>query len=208
MPNIFGKPDGGTGLTNPLTASLDAADFDILDLDTLYVDGIEPANGVLVEIKTDLDMNAFKIMDLADPVAGQDPVTLSYAETNFASSATVPDEAPYDVFGAFTDETSAISIGIAPMILPASRDFTLTQIRAFLTTPAGFANYTISDFRINGTSLTTDTCKFAAGTDTATNLITLATPINVSQGDRFAVYCNPGGAAAGLKVVFMGNVSI
>ena len=208
MPNVFGRVDE-EGLTNPLNEDLLADGFNALDFNEVHLNELHDNSGTgKIVVHEDLNMTNNYITNLADPVAGKDAVNLDYAESNFASQASVPDEAPYDVYGAFTDETSAITIGLAPMVLPASRNFTLTNIRAFLTTPAGFPNYTIAAFVLNGLPLTTPTCSFSGSSDTTSNLITLATPLSISQGDRFEVNCNPGGSAAGLKVVFMGNVPI
>ena len=206
--NIFGEVGGEGGLTNPLTEDLDVAGFELQDVDTLFVNEIEANSGSFIEIKNDLEMGGLRIMDLPNPLAGQEPVTLDYAESNFASRTSVPDEAPYDVYAAFGDETTTITAGLQPVIIPASRDFTLTNIRCFLTTPAGFANYTINDFRKNGVSIgVSPACVFTLPTATTSNLVS-TTPTTIIQGDRFEIYCNFSGFATGLKVVFMGYVSI
>jgi hypothetical protein len=170
--------------------------------------GLVDEGGLKNPATEDLDMNGFRIMDLPNPLAAQEPVTLDYAESNFASQVSVPDEAPYDVYAAFGDETTAISAGLQAVVIPASRDFTLTNIRCFLTTAAGFANYTINDFRKNGVSIgVAPACEFTLPTATTSNLVS-TTPTTINQGDRFEIFCNYSGFATGLKVVFMGNVSI
>lgn len=199
MPNIFGLVN--KGLTNPLTEDLQGSDFNILDINELHLNELHDQDGIgPIVVHESLNMTNNQISNMADPTQNKDAATKQYVDGLVGGSI------PYDIYGAFTDETSAIASGLAPMVLPASRDFTLTSIRAFLTTAAGFPNYTISDFRINGTPITTPTCSFSGATSTTSNLVTLATPISVSQGDRFEVNCNTGGAATGLKVVFMGSV--
>jgi hypothetical protein len=178
MPRNIFGEVGGEGLTNPATE--------------------------------DLEMNGFRIFDLPNPLAGQEPVTLDYGEANFASQASVPDQAPYDVYAAFSDELSPLSAGLQPVVVPASRDFTLTHVRCFLTTASGIAYFTINDFRKNGVSfgVAAPGCEFVNPTDTMSVLSSTVIPISVNQGDRFEIVLNPTGTATGLKVVFMGYVSI
>ena len=58
-PNIFGNV-GGEGLTNPLTENLEGAGYDIENIDTLKLNGIESQSGGIIEIKNDLDMNSLR----------------------------------------------------------------------------------------------------------------------------------------------------
>jgi hypothetical protein len=206
MPNIFGKKD--QGLTNPLTEDLLADGFNALDFNEVHLNELHDNGAGIIIVNEELDMSNNQIGNLADPVAGSDAVNLDYLESNYASQGSVPDQAPYDVYAAFGDETSTITAGLQPVVVPASRDFTLTHIRCFLTTAAGFANYTINDFRKNGVSIgVSPACEFFLPTATTSNLVA-TTPTAVSQGDRFEIFCNVSGFATGLKVVFMGFVSI
>ncbi len=206
--NIFGEV-GGEGLTNPLTEDLLADNFNALDFNEVHLNELHDNSGTgKIVVHEELNMTNNNISNLQDPIGGQDAVTLSYLESNFAPSSAIPDEVAYDVFGAFTDETSTIAAGIAPVVIPCPRTFSLTTIRAFLTTSNGSPNYTIADFRINGTIITAPTCSFSGSNSTTSNIVTLATPVNVLQGERFEVNCNAGASATGLKVVFGGIIGI
>jgi hypothetical protein len=207
--NIFGL--GDEGLTNPLTEDIQGADFNIYDINELHINELHDQDGVgPIVVHEQLNMTNKRITNMADPIAGKDAVSLDYAESNFASQATVPTTAPYDVYGAFSDETTTLSAGLQPVVIPASRDFTLTAVRAFLTTASGIANYTINDFRRNGVSfgVAAPGCEFVNPTDTTSVLSSVVSPIAVSQGDRFEIVLNASGTATGIKVVFMGYVSI
>ena len=206
MPNIFGLKD--QGLTNPLTENLDVAGFELQDVDKIFTNEIHDNGQGNITVHEQLHLQNNRLTHMADPVAGSDGVNLDYLESNYASQGSVPDQAPYDVYGAFGDETSTITAGLQPVVVPASRDFTLTNIRCFLTTAAGFGNYTITDFRKNGVSISVSpACEFFQPTATTSNLVS-TTPTAVSQGDRFEISCPYSGFATGLKVVFMGYVSI
>jgi len=208
MPNIFGLVDEG-GLTNPLTEDLLADGFNALDFNEVHLNELHDNSGTgKIVVHEEFNMTNNQISNLADPVGGSDAVNLDYLESNYASQGSVPDQAPYDVYGAFGDETSTITAGLQPVVVPASRDFTLTHIRCFLTTAAGFGNYTITDFKKNGVSISVSpACEFFQPTATTSNLVA-TTPTAISQGDRFQISCPYSGFATGLKVVFMGYVSI
>ena len=208
--NIFGLEDEG-GLSNPLTEDLLANGFNGLDFNEIHLNELHDNSGTgKIVVHEEFNMTNHQISNLADPVAGGDAVNLDYAESNFASQATVPDQAPYDVYGAFSDETSLLSAGLQPVVVPASRDFTLTHVRCFLTTASGIANYTINDFRKNGVSfgVAAPGCEFVNPTDTTSVLSSTVVPISVFQGDRFEIVLNASGTATGIKVVFMGYVPI
>lgn len=208
--NIFGEGKK-EGLTNPLTENLLAANFNALNFNEVHLNELHDNSGTgKIVVHEEFNMTNNQISNLADPVAGSDAVNLSYAESNFASQASVPDQAPYDVYGAFSDETTVLSAGLQPVVLPASRNFTLTHIRCFLTTASGIANYTINDFRKNGVSIgvAAPGCEFVNPTDTTSVLSSTVSPISVSQGDRFEIVLNASGTATGIKVVFMGYVPI
>ena len=207
-PNIFGLKDE-EGLQNPLTEDLLADGFNALDFNEVHLNELHDNSGTgKIVVHEEFNMTNNQISNLADPVAGSDAVNLDYLESNYASQASVPDQAPYDVYGAFGDETTTITAGLQPVIVPASRNFTLTNIRCFLTTASGIANYTINDFRKNGVSIgVSPACEFTLPTATTSNLVSTGN-VNVTQGDRFEIFCNVSGFATGLKVVFMGYVSI
>ena len=210
MPNVFGRVDE-EGLTNPLTEDLLANGFNALDFNEVHLNELHDNSGTgKIVVHEEFNMTNNQISNLADPIAGGDAVNLSYAESNFASQASVPDQAPYDVFAAFSDETTALSAGLQPVVVPASRNFTLTHIRCFLTTASGIANYTINDFRKNGVSIgvAAPGCEFVSPTDTTSVLSSTVSPISVTQGDRFEIVLNASGTATGIKVVFMGYVPI
>lgn len=212
MPNnIFGTV-GGEGLENPLTATLDAGGYNITNLDTLFVGGIESNSGGAIQIKNELDMNSLRIIDLPDPLAAQEPVTLAYGEANFASAAVVPTTAPYDVFGAFTDETTVIPAGIPVFTLPIPRGFTCSGARAFLTTGATSNNYFIVDIRLNGTVIPQSfgqLCEFAIAGETTSSLGSFtAGNIFLSVGDKITCSVNNDATAAGLKIVLYGTTPI
>jgi hypothetical protein len=208
--NIFGLEDEG-GLSNPLTEDLLANGFNALDFNEVHLNELHDNSGTgKIVVHEDFNMTNNHITNLADPVAGKDAVTLGFAESNYASQASVPDQAPYDVYAAFSDELSPLSAGLQPVVVPASRDFTLTHVRCFLTTASGIAYFTINDFRKNGVSfgVAAPGCEFVNPTDTMSVLSSTVIPISVNQGDRFEIVLNPTGTATGLKVVFMGYVSI
>ncbi len=211
MPNIFGEV-GGDGLTNPLTENLDAAGFEIEDVDKIFTNEIHDNGLGNIAIHEDLNMTNNTIGNLDDPVGQKDAVNLRYAEANFASSAVVPTTAPYDVFAAFTDETTVIPAGIPAFTLPIPRAFTCTGVRAFLTTGATSNNYFIVDIRNNGVIIPQSfgqLCEFAIAGETTSSLGTFtAGNISLSTSDRITCSVNNDATAAGLKLVLYGFVSI
>mgnify|MGYP001597563223 CR=1 FL=1 len=174
--------------------------------------GTVGGDGLTNPLTEDLDAAGFKIIDLPDPLAAQEPVTLAYGEANFASSVSVPTTAPYDVFAAFTDETTVIPAGIPAFTLPIPRGFTCTGARAFLTTGATSNNYFIVDIRKNGVIIPQSfgqLCEFAIAGETTSSLGTFtAGNIFLSTSDRITCSVNNDATAAGLKLVLYGFVSI
>ena len=208
--NIFGE-GRKEGLTNPLTENLEGAGYDIEDIDTLKLNGIESQTGTYIEVKNNLDLNGYKIYDLADPVAAQDPVTLAYGEANFASSAAIPTTAPYDLYGAFTDEDTPIAIAIQPLTLNVPRGFSCSGVRAFLKNGATTAPYYVVDIKINGVTIPQGTglCEWSIAGETTSSLGTFtAGNIFLALGDKLTVAMNADTTASGLKIVFYGSVSI
>ena len=206
-PNIFGLSK--EGLTNPLTENLLANNFNALDFNEVHLNELHDNSGTgKIVVHEELNMTNNQISNLADPIGGGDAINLDYLESNYANRNSVPDTAPYDIYGAFTDETSTIATGLQPVVVSASRAFILTDIRCFLTTASGIPNYTINDFRRNGSSIVVSpACVFSSPNDTTSVLVSVV-PTSVSQGDRFEVVTNASGTATGLKVVFMGYVPI
>ena len=202
-PNIFGLV-GGNGLTNPLTENLEGDGYDIEDIDTLKLNGFEAQTGTFIEVKSDLDMNAFKLFDLADPVAGQDAVTLAYGEANFASSATVPDTAPYDLYVAVTGETTVLTNGVAPIKFNVPRGFTPSSYKCYLATAPSASTAQVI-LRVNGVDTGTS-CLFSVGGVVSTS-DTFTSPLTQDWLLEFEIVTTDT-TCAGLKVVIQGDVSI
>jgi len=211
MPNnIFGTV-GGDGLKNPLTENLDAAGFDIEDVNKIFTNEIHDNGLGNIAIHEPLNMTNNTIGNLADPVAAQDAVTLAYGEANFASSAAIPTSAPYDLYGAFTDEDTPIALAIQPLTLNVPRGFTCSGVRAFLKNGATTAPYYVVDIKINGVTIPQGTglCEWSIAGETTSSLGTFtAGNIFLALGDKLTVAMNADATASGLKIVFYGSVSI
>ena len=208
--NIFGEGKK-EGLKNPLNEDLLANNFNALGFNEVHLNELHDNSGTgKIVVHEELNMTNNQISNIADPIGGGDAINLDYLESNYASQSSVPDKAPYDVFGAFSDETTVLSAGLQPVVVQASRDFKLTHVRAFLTTPSGIANYFINSFRLNGVAfgVAAPGCEFVNPTDTTSILSSTVVPITVNQGDRFEIVLNASGTATGIKIVFMGYVSI
>ncbi len=209
-PNIFGLV-GGDGLTNPLTENLDAAGYEIEDVKKLYVDELHDNGQGNIVIHEPLNMTNNTIGNLADPIAGSDAVNLDYAESNFASQATIPTSAPYDLYGAFTDEDTPIALAIQPLTLNVPRGFSCSGVRAFLKNGATTAPYYVVDIRKNGVIIPQGTglCEWSIAGETTSSLGTFtAGNVFLGLGDKLTVTMNADTTASGLKIVFYGSVSI
>ncbi len=203
MPNnIFGNV-GGDGLTNPLTEDLLAADFNALDFNEVHLNELHNNSGTgNIVIHEQLNMTNNRITNMADPVAGKDAVSLDYAESNFASQAVVPSTAPYDLYFAVTDESSAITTGLQNISFIAPRVFTANQVGIYVSATSG-SQRTIQ-LVINGTA-TGALLQINPGSTTDLG----AFNYTFNAFDKIEV--NVGGtdlSMRGLKVIILGNVSI
>ena len=203
MPNnIFGNV-GGDGLTNPLTEDLLADDFNALDFNEVHLNELHNNSGTgNIVIHEQLNMTNHRITNMADPVAGKDAVTLDYAESNFASQAVVPSTAPYDLYFAVTDESSAITTGLQNISFIAPRVFTANQVGIYVSATSG-SQRTIQ-LVINGTA-TGALLQINPGSTTDLG----AFNYTFNAFDKIEV--NVGGtdlSMRGLKVIILGNVSI
>ena len=203
MPNnIFGNV-GGDGLTNPLTEDLLANGFKGLNFTELHTDELHNNSGTgNIIIHEKLNMTNKRIANMADPIGGQDAVTLDYAESNFASQAVVPSTAPYDLYFAVTDESSAITTGLQNISFIAPRVFTANQVGIYVSATSG-SQRTIQ-LVINGTA-TGALLQINPGSTTDLG----AFNYTFNAFDKIEV--NVGGtdlSMRGLKVIILGNVSI
>ncbi len=200
--NIFGLENEG-GLSNPLTEDLLGNGFNALDLNEVHLNELHDNSGTgKIVVHEEFNMTNHQISNLADPVAGSDAVNLDYAESNFASQATVPDEAPYDLYFAVTDETSTITTGLQNISFTAPRQFTANQVRVYVSATSG-SQRTIQ-LVINGTA-TGPILQINPGSTTDFSTINYT----FTTFDKIEV--NVGGtdfAMRGLKVIILGNVSI
>ncbi len=203
MPNnIFGNV-GGDGLTNPLTEDLLAADFNALDFNEVHLNELHDNSGTgKIVVHEEFNMTNNRITNMADPVAGKDAVSLDYAESNFASQAVVPSTAPYDLYFAVTDESSAITTGLQNISFIAPRVFTANQVGIYVSATSG-SQRTIQ-LVINGTA-TGALLQINPGSTTDLG----AFNYTFNAFDKIEV--NVGGtdlSMRGLKVIILGNVSI
>ena len=139
---------------------------------------------------------------MADPVAGKDAVSLDYAESNFASQAVVPSTAPYDLYFAVTDESSAITTGLQNISFIAPRVFTANQVGIYVSATSGSQRNI--QLVINGTA-TGALLQINPGSTTDLG----AFNYTFNAFDKIEV--NVGGtdlSMRGLKVIILGNVSI
>ena len=173
MPSIFGTV-GGEGLTNPLEKNLLADGFDIENLDTLYLNGLEANSGVLIEVKNNLDLNQFEIIDLGKlfvtEVHGNGANIVVHEELNMTNkkignmatptqtkdAATkgyvdglVGGASPYDMQMAFTDNTSVIAIGYQPPYYYTPRAITGISCVGFLRIPCVSVSQTFNVYVSN-----------------------------------------------------------
>ena len=208
--NIFGE-GRKEGLTNPLTEDLLAAGFSGFNFNEVHLNELHDNSGSgKIIVHEEFNMTNNTIGNLADPVAAKDAVTLGYAESNFASQATVPTTAPYDLYGAFTDEDTPISTGQQPLTLNVPRDFTCSGVRAFLKNGPTTAPYYVIQISKNGLIIPqVSLCEFElAGYVTSTLGTFTGDGIFLSMGDKLTIGMNADATASGLKVVFYGTVPI
>jgi hypothetical protein len=208
MPNVFGRVD--EALTNPLTEDLLANDFNALDFNEVHLNELHDNSGTgKIVVHEEFNMTNNKISNLADPTQNKDAVTLQYAESNFASQVSVPTSAPYDIYAAFGDETTPISLGIQPVVIQATRAFAMSNVQAFLTNGASVNNYPIGNVNLNGSALSFSSFpQFVTAGDTTSSMGVFSSIINLSAGDKLTIGMNADTTASGLKVVFLGDISI
>jgi hypothetical protein len=206
--NIFGLVDE-EGITNPLTQDIQGADFNIYDINELHINELHDQDGIdKIAVHEDFNMLNNRVTNMADPTQNKDAVTLGYAESNFASQVSVPTSAPYDIYAAFGDETTPISIGIQPVVIQATRAFAMSNIQAFLTNGASVNNYPIN-VNLNGSALSFSSFpQFITAGDTISSMGVFSSIINLSAGDKLTIGMNADATASGLKVVFLGDISI
>jgi hypothetical protein len=199
MSNIFGRLPA-EGLTNPLTENLQGADFNIYDINELHINELHDQDGIdKILVHEDFNMLNNSVTNMADPVAAKDAVTLSYYEANLPSTSTPF----YDIYGAFGDETTPISVGFQVGTLQAVRNFTASSAVGFLTNGATSSNYTISIYK-NGTLISTATFT-TAGDKTSVGGSITGINQTFTQGDIITVAANTDATASGLKVAILGE---
>tara|TARA_R110000772_G_scaffold166855_2_gene278497 strand:+ start:1313 stop:1813 length:501 start_codon:yes stop_codon:yes gene_type:complete len=138
----------------------------------------------------------FRILDLGDPIAGQDAVTLSYYEGNIPSTSH-----PYDLYFAVTGDTALIPSGSQVATFQCPRTFTPVSFRFYLTTAPSTSTVQIVPF-INGVDSGV-TCQAFVG-DKFSTIESYTTSIGI--GDILTFTCLiQDAAAAGLKIVITGN---
>jgi len=157
------------------------------------------ASGLSNPLTENLIANGFRITDMADPVAGQDAVTLEYYESNMPSQII-----PYDWMVAYSDETSQLGTALTPLPVTyqISRDFTPTEVLGFLTnaTTSGVSFAILK----NGTSV--GQVDFLGGAvQNATS--SLAGGTTFLRGDRITIVPSAQDATAtGLKILISGTI--
>lgn len=204
--DIFGNSKNSGFLKNPLDTDLEGADFNIYDVNELHLNELHDQDGSgPIVVHERLNMTNKTIGNLADPVAAKDAVTLSYYESNFPAQIQY-----YDLYAAFTDETTPISVGFQPLQLFVPRAFTCSDYQAFLSTGASVNNYVVSQLRLNGTTIPQSAGQYAdfatAGDKVSTTGYFTAGDLNLVAGDILTVYMNADTTAAGLKLVFRGTI--
>ena len=200
--NIYGEGEK-KGLSNPLTEDLLANDFNALQFNEVHLNEIHDNTGTgNIVVHEQFNMTNNRITNMADPVAAKDAVTLDYAESNFASQATIPSTAPYDLYFAVTDETSTIPTGLQNISFVAPRQFTAYQVSVCVSATSG-SQRTIQ-LVINGTP-TGPILQINPGSTSDFSTINYT----FTSFDKIEV--DVGGtdiAMRGLKVIILGDVSI
>jgi len=204
--DIFGNSKNSGFLKNPLDTDLQANNFNAYNFTEVHLDELHDNSGTgKIVVHEEFNMTNKRITNMADPVAAKDAVTLSYYESNFPAQIQY-----YDLYAAFTDETTPISVGFQPLQLFVPRNFTCSDYQAFLSTGASVNNYVVAQLRLNGTTIPQSAGQYAdfdtAGDKVSTTGYFTAGDLNLVAGDILTVYMNADTTATGLKIVFRGTI--
>jgi hypothetical protein len=195
MPNIFGKKD--QFLTNPLTSDLQGDDFNIYDINELHINELHDQDGIdKIRVHEDFNMLNNQITNMADPTQNKDAATKQYVDNAVGSGV-------YDVYAAYSDETTPLQAGVQPITIQIPRGFNITQMRAYLTTAT--TNQIEIQIYYFGSQLGSNSMIIPAGAVVSNYYV--FTPVQfLNYGDRITAWVSAADAtAAGLKIVMNGE---
>ncbi len=120
--NVFGE-GSKEGLTNPLTEDLLADGFNALNFNEVHLNELHDNSGTgKIVVHEEFNMTNNKISNLDEPTQSKDATTKQYVDGIISSSV------PYDLYTAFSDETSLLTSGSSTgVIVYAPRTINLNQ---------------------------------------------------------------------------------
>jgi hypothetical protein len=170
-----------------------------LDLN-LYSNDTATKGTIRLHDETSLQNN--KITDCADPVNPQDVSTKNYVDTQISS---IPTQV-YDIITACSDENTGINTIGLKSTLVSPRTFTLTSVRASLTTAQTSGSELTFNVTLNGANVLSTPITFTNG-QKLSNTTTLSIT-NITAFDELKVFVTQVGVgdATGLKIMLVGNI--
>ena len=182
MAQFFISRAGGsvTGLANPLVADLNAASFDLLNVDNLAVTTV---NGQPVVAMTITGAAQGDVLTRS----GTEFVNSNIGVSQYAgrgSSGNVIGISPKVAIGvACSDETTDLTTGTAKVTFRMPYAMTLTEVRGSLTTVATGATLLTVDINEAGTTVISTKLTFDASESTTTTAVTPAVISDASLAD-------------------------
>jgi hypothetical protein len=149
----------------------------------------------------------------SDQVLIYDPISLSHRKTTVSGiTSGINPSIPYDILLAASDESSPLMIGNGKITIRAPRSFTLTDVRASVSSPASGSTI-IADLDINGSSILATKLSIDASEKSSTTaaipVALTSSPYSIANDDEIAVDILQVGSAfagRGLKVSLIGRI--
>ena len=156
-----------------------------------------------IRLHGETSMEDNKIINCAEPVIATDVATKNYIDTQISA---LPVQA-YDIITACSDETTGINTIGLKSTLVSPRTFTLTSVRASLTTAQTSGSDLTFNVTLNGANVLSTPITFTNG-QKLSNTASLSIS-SITAFDEIKVFVTQVGSSAdatGLKVMLIGNI--
>jgi hypothetical protein len=157
-----------------------------------------------IRLHDEISAEANKIINCLDPTANQDVATKNYVDTEISS---LPQQV-YDIVVPLTSETGAVNSTGIKFVLYAPRAFTMTTIKASLTTAQTSGTAITINPTLNGSNILTipSSLTFVNGQTLSNQPALTITSVSANDKMEFNITAIGDGTGVGLKLSILGTI--
>ena len=155
-----------------------------------------------IRLHSEISAEDNKIINCLDPTIATDVATKGYVDTQITA---LPTQA-YDIIVPLTTETGTVSSTGIKYTIYAPRSFTLTTIKASLTTAQTSGSLIQCQVNANGANVSSGIFQFSAGSVLSNQPAVTTTAITANDKLEFLINTFGDGTGVGLKITLLGSV--